>query len=452
MALDFIAGCLGGCAGVLVGHPFDTIKVRLQTQSFRNPQYKGAVDCFTKIIRKESVGGLYKGMSSPMAGVAMVNAVVFGVYGNFQRHSPQPDALSSHFLAGAAAGFVQSFVCSPMELVKTRLQVQQHSAVPGGGCGGPMNCLSQVVKTEGFRGVFRGLGTTICREVPGFGLYFVAYEFMTRSAGDLSEPRPPVGTLRMLLAGGFSGTLSWVLTYPIDVVKSRLQVDGMGGVYRYSGFMDCLKKSIQTEGYGVMTRGLTSTILRAFPTNAATFTVVTWVIRWTDAKQAENTSGYVIEELVDLTVPEMSMTQKRYKRSNDDARLEITVFGLWESLEYKEKDMNNIFQWRKRILQNIMGSNIFCSEQLMPKYNPVISSDKGQRSRDLFCDKIKEDPCLEFQLFQGNKSSRMDREEVQDGSEDQDGAISQKQTTDSNTEKEPNHYEHKNDYYNSSVR
>lgn len=90
------------------------------------------------------VGGLYKGMSSPMAAVAMVNAVVFGVYGNFQRHSPQPDALSSHFLAGAAAGFVQSFMCSPMELVKTRLQVQQHSAAPGGGYGGPMNCLSQV--------------------------------------------------------------------------------------------------------------------------------------------------------------------------------------------------------------------------------------------------------------------------------------------------------------------
>lgn len=74
----------------------------------------------------------------------MVNAIVFGVYGNFQRHLPQPDALSSHFLAGATAGFVQSFVCSPMELVKTRLQVQQKTAAPGGGYCGPMNCLAQV--------------------------------------------------------------------------------------------------------------------------------------------------------------------------------------------------------------------------------------------------------------------------------------------------------------------
>jgi solute carrier family 25 carnitine/acylcarnitine transporter 20/29 len=79
-----------------------------------------------------------------MAGVAVVNAIVFGVYGNFQRHLPRPDALSSHFLAGAVAGFVQSFVCCPMELVKTRLQVQQVRVTPGGGYSGPMNCFAQV--------------------------------------------------------------------------------------------------------------------------------------------------------------------------------------------------------------------------------------------------------------------------------------------------------------------
>lgn len=90
------------------------------------------------------VAGLYKGMSSPMAGVAVVNAIVFGVYGNFQRHLSRPDALSSHFMAGAAAGFVQSFVCCPMELVKSRLQVQQNFVVSGHGYSGAMDCLTQV--------------------------------------------------------------------------------------------------------------------------------------------------------------------------------------------------------------------------------------------------------------------------------------------------------------------
>jgi solute carrier family 25 carnitine/acylcarnitine transporter 20/29 len=88
--------------------------------------------------------GLYKGMSSPMAGVAVVNAIVFGVYGNFQRHMPRPDALSSHFMAGAAAGFVQSFVCCPLELVKIRLQVQQNGLLSGHGYSGAIDCLTQV--------------------------------------------------------------------------------------------------------------------------------------------------------------------------------------------------------------------------------------------------------------------------------------------------------------------
>jgi solute carrier family 25 carnitine/acylcarnitine transporter 20/29 len=83
-----------------------------------------------------------------MAGVAVVNAIVFGVYGNFQRHLPQPDALSSHLMAGAAAGFAQSFVCSPLELVKTRLQVQQDGVVSGRRYSGAMDCFTQVASVQ----------------------------------------------------------------------------------------------------------------------------------------------------------------------------------------------------------------------------------------------------------------------------------------------------------------
>jgi solute carrier family 25 carnitine/acylcarnitine transporter 20/29 len=107
----------------------------------------GAATQNTAIYEKDitaQVRGLYKGMTSPMAGVAVINAIVFGVYGNFQRRVAQPDCLSSHLMAGAVAGFVQSFVCSPMELVKTRLQVQAIRAAPAGGYTGPMNCLAQV--------------------------------------------------------------------------------------------------------------------------------------------------------------------------------------------------------------------------------------------------------------------------------------------------------------------
>lgn len=214
------------------------------------------------------VSGLYKGMTSPIAGVAVVNAIVFGVYGYTQRNLSEPDRLSSYFLAGASAGLAQTPVSSPIELAKTRLQLRSTGQ---GNSQGPMQCLRNIYRQEGCRGVFKGLGITFLREGPSYGVYFVTYEMLTKTF-----TKQPISTLHMLLAGGFAGTASWVISYPIDVIKSRIQAESGN---RYSGALDCLKKSIRAEGYSCLFRGLNSTILRAFPTNAATFAVVTWTFR-----------------------------------------------------------------------------------------------------------------------------------------------------------------------------
>ena len=197
----------------------------------------------------------------------MVNAIIFGVYGNlYRRLSDDPDALLPHFVAGAGAGFAQSFICSPMELIKTRLQVQKD-----GRYNGTWDCLKQTVQKEGSRGLFKGLGLTCSREVPAFGAYFLTYELLTGGGH--------VSTAWMLLCGGLAGTISWIISYPQDVIKTRIQSDGMLGPPQYKGALDCLKKSIAAEGYSVLFRGINSTIVRAFPTNAVTFTTVAWVFK-----------------------------------------------------------------------------------------------------------------------------------------------------------------------------
>lgn len=69
------------------------------------------------------------------------------------------------------------------------------------------------------------------------GLYFATYEALTQH----SPEEEAVGTAAMLFAGGLTGTISWALTYPLDVIKTRLQADGV----KYSGVVDCLRKSIR---------------------------------------------------------------------------------------------------------------------------------------------------------------------------------------------------------------
>lgn len=157
---------LTGCAGLLVGHPFDTVKVHLQTQDYKNPLYRGTYDCLKKIIKKESLSGLYRGISSPLASISVINAVVFGVYGNIQRQSKEPDTIFTHMCAGSAAGLSQTLICSPMELIKSRLQIQ--NTIPNAvKHKNPYACLQHVWANEGRKGVFKGLGMTVARDVPG---------------------------------------------------------------------------------------------------------------------------------------------------------------------------------------------------------------------------------------------------------------------------------------------
>jgi len=279
MALDFIAGCVGGFAGIAVGHPLDTIKVRLQSQDPKNPRYSGTWNCFTEIVKKESFGGLFKGILSPLYGQVFINTIVFGIHGNTLKWL-NDNSIRSQFIAGAVAGGVQSIVCSPVELVKIRFQMQGEGVQLLSTVKDQrfvyksfLECLMKIYKYEnGFRGVFRGLNLTIWREVPSFGVYFSSYEYLCRKTN--AYDNNTVSIPKLFLSGGIAGILCWVCVYPLDVIKTRQQMDGMGKT-SYKGIIDCAKQSYHKEGSSVFFRGLNASMIRAFPVNAATLTTVT---------------------------------------------------------------------------------------------------------------------------------------------------------------------------------
>ncbi|KAJ2942582.1 hypothetical protein O0L34_g2049 [Tuta absoluta] len=258
MALDFVAGCIGGCAGIIAGHPLDTLKVHVQSGR------GSAWECTKSLLKGGTLASAYRGVAAPLGGIAAVNAIVFGAYGNTRRALPNPDSLKTHATAGFAAGLMQSFACAPVELVKTRQQLSR----PGDGMpGGAWSGARHIIRKGGITSLFRGLGITMARDAPAFAIYFGTYEAMTR--GDLS-------VTRVFMAGGVAGMLSWVLLYPIDVVKSRIQGDVIG---RYTGAWDCFVKSVRADGWRCMSRGLGAVALRAFISNGACFTAVAWTER-----------------------------------------------------------------------------------------------------------------------------------------------------------------------------
>lgn len=84
--------------------------------------------------------------------------------------------------------------------------------------------------------------------------------------------------LHALTAGGVAGIASWLICYPTDVIKTLLQADGMSSTPVYKGAWDCAVKNYYKDGLHFFFRGLNSTIIRAFPANAACFYVVAWIL------------------------------------------------------------------------------------------------------------------------------------------------------------------------------
>lgn len=223
-----------------------------------------ALQCTKALLKGGTLSTAYRGVGAPLGGIAAVNAIVFGAYGNTRRALPNPHSLTTHATAGAAAGMLQSFACAPVELVKTRQQLSKPGdGMPSGAWAGARH----IIRTGGFKALFRGLCVTIARDSPAFAIYFTSYEAMMR--GDQS-------VMKVFMAGGAAGTLSWVVLYPIDVVKSRIQSDVVG---KYAGAWDCFVQSVRTDGWRCMSRGVGAVTLRAFISNGACFTAVAWTER-----------------------------------------------------------------------------------------------------------------------------------------------------------------------------
>lgn len=128
VAKDLTAGTVGGAAQLICGHPFDTIKVKLQSQPTplpgQAPKYSGAFDAVKQTLAAEGPRGLYKGMGAPLATVAAFNAVLFTVRGQMETlvrsHPGAPLTVNQQVVCGAGAGLAVSFLACPTELIKCR--------------------------------------------------------------------------------------------------------------------------------------------------------------------------------------------------------------------------------------------------------------------------------------------------------------------------------------------
>jgi len=275
---NFIGGYVSGMALVLVGHPFDTMKVRLQIEG-KSGRFSGPISCVAETFRNEGVRGFYKGLTPPLFATGIINSVLFGLQGltihTMKTIKGEPHRAATVVETGQAAivtGAIISLLVTPMEGVKSRRQIQYASCSETKLYKGPIDCASKVVAKLGVRGLYRGIVPVALCRMSNWS-YFGSYEYFKQrfSPPVVAGSKPKLSFGASVLSGGLAGICYWLSCYPMDVIKARILAAPDVRPPVYKGIVDCGRIIYRTEGFRGFFAGFTPCLLRAFPANAACF-------------------------------------------------------------------------------------------------------------------------------------------------------------------------------------
>jgi ornithine carrier protein len=179
---------------------------------------------------------------------------------------------SNIFVAGTLAGTIVSFVITPVELLKCRLQTQSYIDTTENSVKhrGPLSCLNHTVRTQGIKGLYKGHVGTLLREGAGGAAWFGSYEYAINRMilkSETANTKNDLSAAQLMSAGALAGMAYNAAFYPADVVKSRMQ----SGLHPNEGLMEVTKNIYQSYGTRGFFRGFGLTLARSAPSSGIIF-------------------------------------------------------------------------------------------------------------------------------------------------------------------------------------
>lgn len=303
-------------SSAILTSPLEVLKTRLQSDFYRSQivatrnargipppsalsiprtallHFRETFQLLFSIHRVEGWRALFKGLGPNLTGVVPARAINFYSYGNGKRIISQTfnhghDAAWVHICAAVNAGIITGTITNPIWVIKTRLQLDKNHAEKTGTLSNrqysnSFDCLKQTIRTEGIRGLYRGLSASYLG-VTESTLQWVLYERMKLYLSDRED--------RLIVSGKeptyWDNTVSWggrvmgagtakffaaVVTYPHEVVRTRLrQAPQKDGRMKYTGIVQCFTTIWKEEGVASLYGGLTPHMLRVVPSAAIMF-------------------------------------------------------------------------------------------------------------------------------------------------------------------------------------
>jgi len=250
----FLAGSMSGTCSTILFQPLDVVKTRIQINSSltSNSSMTGEVRL---VIASQGISGLWNGFRASLyrtvPGVGLYFASMHFMRNSVCEGNPSP--IQSLLIGGTARTFAGT-VMIPFTVVKTRMEsgTFQYRSVS--------SALRDIIKTDGIRGLVRGLGPTLVRDVPFSGLYLAFYDILkSKTPSWLTSSSPECAHM---MAGLCAGLLASIVTQPADVIKTRMQTSSMAGL---TNTTTCIYKEGGMMGFskGLMPRMMRRTVMAA---------------------------------------------------------------------------------------------------------------------------------------------------------------------------------------------
>lgn len=304
-------GAISGMVGKLIEFPLDTIKVRLQSNHGQSPIT--TIQMIRQTYHNEGfVHGFYKGLKAPLLGACLETAILFSSYnyastfianridkynGNNSTKIVSVDDIPfwSKCVSGGFAGLMASFILTPVELVKCQLQVvnmhnstpltnlsqllpqvQKSSSTSTSTTHSYSSIVKRTIKDNGITGLWKGLESTIIREVVGTAIWFGTFEYLNDHFKSTADPWIENQDLQLLFSGAVAGVTFNLSVFPVDTIKSNIQTHDILNKAEHkqsnTNFWKEARKLVLRKG-GIINlyNGLGITLVRCVPANALIF-------------------------------------------------------------------------------------------------------------------------------------------------------------------------------------
>ncbi|XP_069862268.1 mitochondrial adenyl nucleotide antiporter SLC25A24 isoform X2 [Dipodomys merriami] len=266
---QLLSGGIAGAVSRTSTAPLDRLKVMMQVHGSKSMNIFGG---FRQMVKEGGVRSLWRGNGINVIKIAPETAVKFWAYEQYKKlltEEGQQVRTLERFISGSMAGVTAQTFIYPMEVLKTRLAVGKTGQYYG-----IYDCAKKILKREGIGAFYKGYVPNLLGIIPYAGIDLAVYELLKSYWLDnFAEDSVNPGVMVLLSCGALSSTCGQLASYPLSLVRTRMQAQAMVEETEQLSMMGLFRRIISKEGVPGLYRGITPNFMKVLPAVGISYVV-----------------------------------------------------------------------------------------------------------------------------------------------------------------------------------